>query len=160
MSAILGGALGLVAALLVTAWFHGERLPLVDRAALQAARQRWRQHGPASYDVEVAVDGPQSAVYRVEVRDGQVRAASIDGRPLRQQRTWGTWSVPGMFGTIESDLDRLEGGSGPSGGVPPRRVVLRGRFDERYGYPEKFLRVQGDPPLQVTWEVTRFEVIK
>ena len=132
----------------------GRRLPPLDEARFTAARQRWEGSGPADYDIEIVVRGAQSATYRATVRAGEVQSLSRNEHPLSQRRTMGTWSVEGMFDTIQTDLDAIaRGGAAPS-------LDLRAEFHPKYGYPMRYQRVErrrwGANP-DVSWEVTHFE---
>ena len=137
-----------------------QALPRLSRAEFDAARELWADTGPADYNVEIVVEGRQPATYRAEVRGGRVQAAFRNSRPLTQPRTMGTWSVPGMFATMESDVERVakaeHGAADPS--LPP--LMLRARFDSTYGYPARYHRTEavrhGANPA-VSWRVTEFE---
>jgi hypothetical protein len=123
------------------------------------ARQRWEANAPPNYDIEVVVRGSQPATYAVEVRDGRPEVALRNGQPLLQRRTFSTWSVPGMFSTMSRDVEVVErfeqGNASPS--AP--RLALRAEFDERFGYPTRYRRIEWGSPVEVSWEVTKFEVI-
>ena len=157
---LLGGTAGLLVALGALVLLRREPLPPLDPDLLAAARRRWEQNRPPDYDLEVRVSGRQPADYRVEVRDGRVVVALRNGRPLRSERTFDTWSVPGMFNTLASDLAhaaRWEAGQAEAG-VP--QLDLRCQFDPQYGYPARYHRTElvrfGANP-SVLWEVTRFD---
>jgi hypothetical protein len=135
-------------------------LPLVTEEMLADAQATWQRTAPDSYDVEVAVIGRETATYRVEVRDGEIQTASRDGQPLRQQRTWGTWTVPGMFETIARDVAAVEQArSGKlESGTP--QLVLRGQFDPQWGFPRRYQRTElhkFGANQEVLWEVTSWQ---
>lgn len=141
--------LGVSAVLVLVARRRG--LPTVTAERLTQARAVWSERGPSSYRVRVRVTGRQAAIYEVVVRDGEVAAASRNGQPLKSSRTLGTWSVPGMYTTIQLDLDAIARG---------QPVMIRAEFDERLGYPRRFHRLDtsgttGNP--EVYWEVDRLE---
>lgn len=147
-----------IGALLV--WgFRQPRLPEVTAERLAEARQRWRAGGVADYDVEIAVTGRQAAVYAIEVRGGEVRAARRNGEALTGRRTLGTWSVPGMFDTLELDVESQARVAAGKAGPDSPWVDLRAEFEPRWGYPVRCQRVQwggaGANP-EVFWEVRRF----
>jgi hypothetical protein len=127
-----------------------------------AAREQWLTSAPSDYDMEIDVRGRQPARYRVEVRDGLARSAPRNGNPLRQVRTFETWSGAGMFETVGTDLEHLQlVKNGQATAATPRISVLV-QFDETYGYPRRYLRVErggsgGNP--EVHWEVTEFTPI-
>ena len=137
----------------------GPRLPEIDQAALDEARDAWRQNGPSDYNIEVAVTGPRAAVYRVEVRGGKATKALRDGDPLTDARTLGTWSVPGMFDTLQLDVDHIdkpiEINARESHFVSPRA-----EFNSQYGYPSRYRRIEWGSNMEAGWEVSVFEVVK
>jgi hypothetical protein len=154
-----GAALALVTVSIYFYWRSGPRLGEIDDARLAAARELWKQHGPASYDIEVTVSGPQAAVYRVEVRDHLVKVATRNGSPLRDQRSLGAWSVPVMFDTIAVDLRAAKNPIR----INPKEVqgvTPLGVFHPQYGYPERYRRVQWGADMDASWVVTSFHVVK
>lgn len=134
----------------------GPRLPEIDQASLDAARKLWRDAGPSDYDIEVQVEGSQPAVYRVSVRGGTAASATRNGAPLDNPRTFATWSVPGMFGTVQSDVDhrRQPIQLGPH---EEHFVTPLGRFDPTYGYPAAYRRIEWGGDVEVTWRVVSFQ---
>lgn len=154
-------------------------LPALSEEEFRAAQARWRDQGPANYDVQVQVSGAQPAVYRVAVRRSEPVAAYRNGRPLPQRRTWETWSVPGMFGTLASDFRHVATMEAGRADASTPRLSLSGLFHPRYGYPQRYRRLmlgQGQAgsmaqrigngadrtgtmvPSEVTWEVTEFTI--
>ena len=159
LSAFFGGVAAIVCAVLVMALVgRGEMIELT-RADFDAAEQRWNDSRPADYDIEIEVTGRQAATYRVEVRDGVVRSATRNGDALKQPRTMGTWSVPGMFGTIERDLIAVEERAAGTGNLSSSRLHLRATFDLELGIPRCYLRLELASQMQVTWEVTELTLI-
>lgn len=166
---VLGGVLGLITALALTVlgvsaytlWRSlpsGPRLAEIDRASFDAARAKWKASGPASYDIQIAVEGLQRAVYRVQVRDGKAVSATRNDAPLTDPRTIGTWSVPGMFDTIASDVEHseepIEISARESHYVSPRAL-----FDEQYGYPARYRRIEWGSNVEASWTVTEFRFV-
>ena len=149
---------GFFAALVVV--FRQPQLPVVTHEELTSARQRWAAAAIADYDVEVVVTGRQGAVYAVEVRHGEVRSARRDGQPLSGLRTIGTWSVPGMFATLESDVDNQRRVAAGTADRDTPSVDLLASFEPTLGYPLRCQRVpwkNAGRNLEVTWEVRRFQ---
>jgi hypothetical protein len=141
LAAILGSLFGLAVALLFWAYSHRDRLPQLSQQDFEDAQSRWRKNGPRDYDVEVEVSGRQPAIYRVEVRGGEPAAAFRNGQPLTQKRTWFTWSVPGMFGTLESDFNHVARVTTGDVDENTPRLRLFGIFHPKYGYPERYRRI-------------------
>lgn len=137
-------------------------LPPVTAEQLLAARRRWEAVAPANYNLEVTVSGRAAAVYAVRVRDGEVREASRNGRTLSQQRTWTTWTVPGIFETLARDQElvaRAEAGTLGPGQYP---LELRGAFHPQWGFPTRYQRIElrkFATNEEVSWAVTRWEVL-
>lgn len=155
----LGGLFGLAIALFVIRQFGPGPIPEFSSDEFHTVRARWSQAAVTDYDLEVVVRGRETATYVVQVRDGAVRLASRNGQPLKQQRTWGTWSVQGMFETIERDLGTVDlqrqGKSEP--GAP--QLLLRGSFDGEFGFPRRYQRTEVRKfaaNQEVSWEVTKF----
>ena len=72
-----------------------------------SAWEHWQKNSLENYDICIQVTGRQPAIYEISVRECEVILAVCNGHRLKSKRTWGTWSVPGMFQTIEYDLERL-----------------------------------------------------
>lgn len=160
----IGMALGLVIALVALRIANVDPTPPLTSETFEAARQRWKQSAPPDYDIEVRVTGAQPATYRVEVRGSQPQAAWRNGQPLTTRRTFGTWSVPGMFSTISRDVEAVErrAAGQPDRFTPP--LILRAAFDPKYSYPLRYRRTEwgsrkGTTAQEVKWEVTAFRVI-
>jgi hypothetical protein len=159
-----GGGIGVAATLVVAAILHRDPTPGLTPAIFDAAHERWASSPPADYDIETRVTGPQPATYRVQVRGGQALAAWRNGAPLTNAKTFGTWSVPGMFSTISRDLEseaaRISGRARP--GTP--QLILKAEFDPQYHYPKRYRRIEwgsrrGSNAVTVTWEVAAFNVV-
>jgi hypothetical protein len=128
-----------------------------------AARERWKEAAPVDYDVTIRVVGPQPAEYRVEVRDGSPQAAWRNGQPLKNRRTFGTWSVDGMFRTMSRDVEAIERRAAGKADINETQLVLRAKFDPKYSFPAKYQRIEwgsrrGSTAVTVTWEVVEFKV--
>jgi hypothetical protein len=149
---VLGG----VAALISVGTFavlqlRKDAIPALDPQQFEAARLRWQSNGLADYDIETVVAGPQSATYSVSVRNGTVTQALREGSPLTQPRTMGTWSVPGMFRTIEIDLENI------AEHPDSTQLILRAEFDSLNGLPRQYQRIDLKNQTEVRWKVKRFE---
>lgn len=160
---LIGGTLGIVGSLVALRIMNRDPTPTLTPALFYAAHERWKVAAPPNYDIEIRVVGNQPAIYRAEVRGGQAQAAWRNGQPLTTRRTFGTWSVPGMFSTISRDVEQLEREA--AGQADPRlpALILRAKFDERYSYPLRYSRIEwgsrkGTTAQGVSWEVTAFKV--
>ena len=157
--AALGGAISGLACIVVALQIMAPTpLPDLTPSRFQSAWDHWETHGPVNYDIEVSVSGPQAATYQVQVRNGQAVRASRNGYPLPRQRTIGTWSVPGMFNTIEIDLDNLISHT-PTQPADTPRLVLHCHFDQKYGYPSRYRRIEIGSRMQVEWQVVALKIV-
>jgi hypothetical protein len=155
---LVGLALGGVVGLFILRQANYDPTPTLTSELFEAAHEHWKAAGPKDYDIEVRVTGPQAAVYRAEVRDGEPIAAWRNGQPLASRRTFGTWSVVGMFATISRDVEALERAAAK--GAPPP-LILRAEFDTQYSYPARYRRIdngsrKGGDAIAVTWDVVEF----
>jgi hypothetical protein len=157
-------AVGIVAAVVYLRVVNYDPTPELTPEAFYAARDRWRASSPPDYDVEIRVTGPQAATYRVQVRGGQPQAAWRNGYPLKQRRTFGTWSVDGMFSTIGRDVEAIERRAAGQADINETELILRAEFDPQYSYPRVYRRIQwgsrrGSDATAATWEVVEFRAI-
>ncbi len=163
-TAILSGAVFAFACVMIPVilWNRGS-LPPLTQERFNEARKTWKANGPASYDVEIEVVGRQSATYRVQVRGGVVQTALRNGQPLKQARTMGTWSVPGMFGTIAIDMENVRKVLEGNADRATPQLTLRGTFHSELGYPQSYYRVEkvkrGSNP-EVSWRVVSFDIVE
>lgn len=158
----VGIGVGLVVMLFFVRQANYDPTPTLTPALFEAAHERWKAAAPRSYDIEIHVTGPQASTYRVEVRDGEPQAAWRNGQPLTTRRTFGTWSVPGMFATMSRDVEAIERAASRGAQQP---LILRAEFDSQYSYPAKYRRIdngsrKGNDAIAVTWDVTEFRVVE
>jgi len=158
----VGIGIGMVIVLFFVRQANYDPTPTLTPGLFEAAHERWKAAAPRSYDIEVSVTGPQASTYRVEVRDGEPQAAWRNGQPLITHRTFGTWSVPGMFATISRDVEAIERAASRGAQQP---LILRAEFDGQYSYPAKYRRIdngsrKGSDAIAVTWNVTEFRVVE
>jgi hypothetical protein len=160
---LMGGVVGLVAALIALRIANRDPTPALTPEMFYAERDKSRQLAPPDYDIEVRVTGSQPATYRVEVRGGVAQAAWRNGQPLTSRRTFGTWSIPGMFSTISRDIESIERRAAGKADRFTPQLLLRARFDPRYHFPARYRRTEwgsqkGSTAQEATWEVTQFRV--
>ncbi len=155
----LAPLIGLVIVIGIVATFFLFRSPNepVTRDRLTKARELWLKNESQNYDLEVTVSGRQGATYEVRVRDGKVTEALRNHVPLKQERTFRTWSGPGMFDTMETDVDTLEFALANPNDPKRTMLTLRAHFDDKTGLPMTYLRSQWGTNMDVSWKVTRFE---
>ena len=130
---------------------RGQRLSSLDRDIFELAKSHWNDNRLTDYEVEVTVTGRQPGIYVVKVQNGIAVESSMDGRALTRPRTFGTWSVDGMFETLQRDLDTNE---------IDNNLMLGAVFDETFGYPLRYERLEMKTGVHdsLQWEVTRFVI--
>jgi hypothetical protein len=144
-----------LAALLLTLKYFGPGLSQIAPADLAAAQKRWEAAALKNYDLTVVLSGRQTGEIRVAVRDGEPISMSRNGTEMREPRTWLPWTVPGMFDTLATDFDNAAKPA-EKYGSPDVRVVLRAEFDEKYGYPRRYLQQIYGRLDDLSWTVTEF----
>ena len=154
-----GLGLGLLAMFVLAVVNRGPVSPHLTPELFEAAKAKWKREQPQDYNIEIQVRGSQPATYYVEVRGGVALLALRNGNPLRQMRTFSTWSVPGMFATMSRDVDALELRAAGQGDKFTPDLNLRATFDPHYGYPARYRRLQYQSSVEVEWKVTRFELV-
>jgi hypothetical protein len=107
----------------------GQQLTL---AKLAEARARWETNGPKSYDIALQKRGTIEEIQRVEVRDGKVVWAIVNGRPL-EPRLYAYSDMPALFDFIE-DFLKLDSEPGK------RRTFCTAAFDPGDGHVVHFVR--------------------
>ena len=148
-------AFALVSLVLAIEYFVVERIPLLTESDLNAAKKRWQEHGPVSYDMDIELRGAQPGRVQVNVRDRVVAAETRDGR-VPKEHTWETWTVPGMFKTLETDMEIAENPEQAIQAAPGTTWQLRSEFDPVLGIPRRYHRLATGGP-EVYWRVIRFE---
>ncbi len=158
--AIAGALFAIVVVTIVLTLMNRETMPSVTADTLLQSSMRWDAEGPPSYDIEVMLKKHRVERHRVEVRDGEVVRYTLDDHEMTRRRAFDTWSVPGMFGTIEADVENIR--LAETGKAKPHtpRLTLWGTFDQKYGIPRRYRRVQWGANFEVSWEVVEFKVVE
>src|SRR4051794_12677697 len=153
---VLGSvAFALASLVLALEFFVVERIPLLTESELNAAKKRWQEHGPINYDMDIELRGAQPGRVEVKVRNRVVMAETRDGR-VPKEHTWETWSVPGMFNTLDTDLEIADNPEQAIQAAPGTKWQLRCEFDPELGIPRRYHRLASGGP-EVYWRVNRFE---
>jgi hypothetical protein len=154
---LLGSAVALVGVLLFLVSTRERLDPPITMDGLDSAVDRWSEHGPTDYDLDLELLGANTATVHVEVRHGEVVQVIYNGRKL-ESRLWDDWSVPGLFSIIRIDIESCMAKQTHSQkGAAPVDVEPRGLFDDRYGYPLRYRRVTSSG-ADARWLVTRFKL--
>jgi len=130
-------------------------LPQFTEADLAAAQARWRAHEVRDYDLTIVLAGRKNEEIQVVVRGGEPTAVVRNGLPLKEARTMRPWTVPGLFETLETDLDNAAHPAEKFGSADVR-VVLRAEFDPQNGIPRRYLQQVYGRLDDLTWTVTEF----
>jgi hypothetical protein len=152
-SIVLGTVLGLLATIAVLVVTSRGQPPAMRTDAFEAAQERWKRHGLASYEMDIDESLGLTAKIHVEVRNDQVTAMTINGQPTAP-RLWDSWSVPGLFGIIRLDLDR--NGAVAGGEEQPPAVFQQAEFDPVDGHPRVYRRTELSGGQTVEWRITNF----
>jgi hypothetical protein len=96
-------AVGLPVAWLVARIATNSGLQLTE-ARISAAKDLWKTAGPRDYDLVVNVGGGTRSVYEIEVREGKVAKALVNGQPFASQGQAELWTINGLFQILEMDL--------------------------------------------------------
>jgi hypothetical protein len=149
-------------------------VPLVYNLSIQLrpeqlaeARQRWRENGPADYDLAYLVKSEQGGVeamdrqYFVQVRGGRVVLAVDTGEVVYLDPSLavvagpamlglssedpGRYGVPALFDDIEEALHQRTAGE--------RRDYVRADFDPNDGHPYHYVHHVRGTKERVEWDV-------
>jgi hypothetical protein len=71
---------------------------------LATARALWAEKGPANYDMEFTQVGSAPGTFQVQVRDGEIVSATMDGRPLERPQ-YRYYDMRGLFNSIDGFLE-------------------------------------------------------
>jgi hypothetical protein len=154
---VLGTTLGLIATIVVLVVTSRGQPPRMISTDFEAARERWKQHGPANYQMDIRQSLGLTGEIHVEVRQGQVTAMTVNGEPA-EPRLWDNWSVPGLFEIIRIDLDRNDAvATGPTQPVP---VFQQAEFDADNGLPRVYRRTELAGGQTVEWQIVVFGPLK
>ena len=141
-----------------TVWYR-VHLTVADSAGRTATT--FRDVQPRKVNVTLAAS-PSGASLTL---DGQPVAAWRNKQPLKQRRTFGTWSVPGMFSTMARDVDAVERRAAGQAKPGEVELILKAEFDPQYHVPRRYQRIEwgsrrGSDAKTATWEVKEFRVVK
>lgn len=160
IGAVVGFAVAVVALGAVLIFTRAAKAPRLSEADYRAALERWEQHGPKSYDLDLELSGNRPGTVHVEVRDGEVTHMMRDGVEPTQRRTWYYWSVLGMFDTIGEELEMARDPAVSFHNPAASQMVMWAEFDAALGYPRRYDRVVLGADFEVHWRVTHFVAIQ
>jgi hypothetical protein len=138
--ALLIVAVAIIACAGLAAFALRDRTPLLTRAGLREAQDRWDKGAPSDYDLElrVEIDGAAPQRYRTEVRRGKVARFEQNGRP---GEGGAEYHVSGLFEWMERELEMSARPQVPGA---PAHATLKALFDPQRGYPLIFKRLASD----------------
>lgn len=158
MTALVMALLAIVLMLGLAYFAFAQRIPELTPEAFEDALAKWEQNGPASYTMDIKLSGTRPEDVHIEVTNGVPVAMTRGGNTPDQERVWSVWTVPGMFETIERELELADDPEREMQAAEGTKLWLRCKFDPTYGYPAIFHRaIRGGGGPEVYWEVTRFE---
>ena len=149
----LGGILGIIVAVITMLLMGPGQIPELNASSFNQALNQWGSNRLMNYEIEITVQGRQPGRYRTTVQDGEVVSAEFNNNALTNPRTMSTWTVDGMFRTIDYDVQAQLNRD-----AQDPELTLRAEFNPQYGYPQKYQRIQWGSLNELNWEVTRFEI--
>ena len=149
----LGGILGIIVAVIAMFLMGPGQIPELNASSFNQAFNQWGSNRLMNYEIEITVQGRQPGRYRTTVQDGEVVSAEFNNNALTNPRTISTWTVDGMFRTIDYDVQAQLNRD-----TEEPELTLRAEFNPQYGYPQKYQRIQWGSLNELTWEVTRFKI--
>jgi hypothetical protein len=156
LGVVIGSAIGLVGTIGLVVFMNRGQLPIMRPADLDAAEGRWTQRGPASYIMDLEGSFDIKGNMHVEVRNGEVTAMSLDGRPSAP-RLRNLWSVRGLFDFIWTDAKRNAEAANHAGGPLPEPVLQQAQFDPEFGLPRGYQRTELSTGQSGGWRIVKFE---
>ena len=114
---------------------------------LQAARQRWQEHGPRDYRLVYTIKKDQKPpdYYAVRVRAGHAESATINGRQAPSEQL-PSLDMNGLFAVIERHLEEKARPDSP-------RTFIRAVFDPEDGHVRSYIHSpRGGTRLEITVE--------
>jgi hypothetical protein len=132
-----------------------QRIPELTGEELEEAQKLWDRDGPESYEMDLEILRGRPGTVHIEVRNGEITAMTRDSR-TPAQHTWRYWSVPGLFETLERELEMAEDPVHEVGAAAETNWQLRCEFDPAYGFPRRFHRSVSGGGQEVYWHVTSF----
>lgn len=136
----------------------GDPTPEITGEGFSSARDKWREASLENYDIEIEVNNAgRIETYHVRVRQGFAESAERNGAPLSNRRTFETWSVPGMFGTVDSDWQNIEKHLSHTADANTLQLTVKAEFDPKWGYPAKYRRIEWGSMREISWRVKRFD---
>ncbi len=118
------------------------RVPELTRVIWTQQRELWLKNNPINYDLalKVQVATRPEMRYELQVREGKLSSFKIDGNP---NPGGATYTIDGLFDNLEGELDLKEGKAPQNPGMPTNQM-LKAEFDEKYGFPKRFMRIAPD----------------
>jgi hypothetical protein len=149
-AAIVGTVAGLLVVLGAMVLLS-DRIPEMTPELLSRAQDKWARQQLTSYRIQVTVEGRQPGVYETEVRDNRVTRSTFNDQPLTSRRTLSTWSVDGMFRTLDYDAEAVVNRR-----EADPRLTLRAEFNSEFGFPQRYHRIEWGSTNELVWTVTAF----
>jgi Family of unknown function (DUF6174) len=159
LGVVIGSMIGLVGTIGLIVFLNRGQLPIMRTTDLEAAENRWKQRGPTSYDMDLEGSFDIKGHMHVEVRNREVTAMSLDGRPS-PARLWRLWSVNGLFEFIEADARRNAEAANHEGGALPEPVLQQAEFDPELGLPRGYQRTELSTGQSGGWRIVKFERVR
>jgi hypothetical protein len=134
---LVGGLCALIAIVVFSVFV--DRTPTLDPGSIEEWKARWNREGPVDYDLSISiqVDREDASRAKVTVREGELVSQTYNG--LSRASTDDSYTVAGLFRTMERELE-LSRQAEQKGGT-----VLKAVFEESLGAPLLFKRLTTRP---------------
>ena len=150
---IIGLVVGLAVITTLSVWIAKDDRPALTLQALDSAASRWAAAGPASYDLQVQLQGRRSDLIQLSVRDGRPVSLSVNNNPVRRGQSRDAWTVEGQFDIIQTDW-QAAGDAADRG-----QFVMRAEFDPHLGYPLYYQHIELGGNVEIGWKLLEFKAI-
>ena len=139
-----------VTLLALVACARGENL---TETQLAQAQSRWQQAGPRNYTLTMTITGDriEEGRFVATVRDGALSSVTRNHRPIARPAPF--YTVPGLFDFLSEELEMAAQPGRYWQAARDARVYQRIRFDDRLGYPTRYLRAVTGTEHNVTLDL-------
>ncbi|MBI1827119.1 MAG: hypothetical protein HY287_06910 [Planctomycetes bacterium] len=141
---------GFIAGIAVTVFLMREPTGTLTAAALQTARDHWRNAGVKNYDMTYRMHGN---MYEIRVRGGIVADVRVNNL-APNSADWKAYSVDGLFDVLALDLETFRS---PANQADGPTAIMRVRFHPQLGYIEHYVR-SGSTATDATIETLSFSL--
>jgi Family of unknown function (DUF6174) len=136
--------------------FWGDNTPSLTRKIWESQQKTWNESQIQNYTLQVRVNKLVPEIFEVEVFNGKATAVKLNGLAITEPRVMDTWSVPGMFITLDDDLAHGELLATGAGNKNTPHLRLWCQFNKS-GVPLRYRRLDWQKGEDLLIEVIAFE---